>query len=342
MRTKARRTDVARAAGVSPTTVTLVMNDCAGVSISNATRERVHRAAKELGYRPHWVAQALRTGRTNIIGVWLGSREGLDNGVINFLDRHMTECDYDMLITNANQDPDWRTHYERCSAWPVDGVVAVEAPNYVDAFCAEGASVPIVGIGGACSSHADAVVFDVGVGATRALRHLVEQGCRDIVYVVRTDAATPTEPRYAAYLATAAKLRILPTVVPVTYRLGSRNRLRAYHAMRRHFKSGLRPDGVFCFSDDIAIGTLAAAVRSGLRVPEDLKIIGHGGIGDNFYSNPQLSSIGYNYHQAATEAWRMLTNRMANPGDPLQRVVIPARLASSQSTARSAPTCVAD
>jgi len=271
IRPRVQRIDVARMAGVSPTTVTFVMNGNTRVSIPEETRARVRRVAEELGYRPSRIAAALRTGRMNIIGVWLGCREAFDNGVIDQLSELLAESGFEMLLTTADQGTGWRAHLERLAECPVDGIVAIDLPQYIDAYISDydPHCRPVVGLGTGSSAAVDRVLFDVSNGGAAAIKHLLEIGCRRITFLTRDDANDPKEPRYAAYLATMQEAGLVPSVTVAQCLPGWRNRIHAWRHMKGHLAAVEMPDAIACFNDDLAIGTLRAALDLGLRVPDD-------------------------------------------------------------------------
>jgi len=105
-------------------------------------------------------------------------------------------------------------------------------------------------------------------------------------------------------------------------------------ALTAHIRAHGAPDGLFCYNDDMAIGTYPVFQELGIRIPEDVAIIGCDGLRDTSYLQPTLSTIVQPLQQVCATAWSFLKNRIDVPSTPLQQVVIPARLEIRNSSRR--------
>lgn len=270
--------DVARAAGVSTATVSRTLSGRGPVS--EATRERVRRAASELGYVVSSAASSLASGRTRNIGVlvpivdlWFFSR--VLSGIAGELQRH----DYDMALYVLTSDEAERRRVLETSLrrQRVDGVVTVSlalAPDEIDLLTDAG--LPVIAMGGQLPGIASLTVDDEAV-ARLATEHLIGLGHRDIAHIglqpeFEGDFRIPSQRRRGFEAAMTAAGLSPGRVVAADFTMAG-----GHEAARRLLEgadAGARPTAIFAASDEMAIGALLAAREQGLRVPEDLSIVG--------------------------------------------------------------------
>lgn len=275
---RVRIADVAQAAGVSSATVSLVLNG-AEARISDETRERVQRVAAEIGYVPNAIARSLRTRSTRTIGLvsdriattpfagrmLAGAQEvARENGHLVILvdtDGH-AETEADAIEALVNHQVDglvYASMWHRVLPTPdrlPKGTVFLDCRPEDGGFAA--------------------VVPDDFAGGRAAVRELVDSGHRRIAYI-DTDEERPVaaELRYEAYLEVLAEAGIEPDpdlhVSVATSAAGGRD------AAARLWALGpdRRPTAVFAFNDRIAAGVYSWASRAGLRIPDDLSVIGY-------------------------------------------------------------------
>ncbi len=334
--------DIGRALNLSHTTVSRVLNGRNDRFISEATRLRVQEAAQKMGYRPHRVARALVTGRTNQVAVWMRNMSSAyDAQVMRNLLLQMHQERYqavigvsDLIAEAQSSSPASATLSE--TFWSVDGCLAFEAAPQLVAMLGRDAAkrLPLVGIGGAHFvspelPEMDYVGIDLRVGAEAALRHLLERGCRRIAFVgaVRRD---DEEPRLAVYRQMMTGEGRPQEIILTTHhtRAAGREAVRAYIATQGC------PDGMFCFNDDVALGAYRAIREHGLRVPEDVALIGHDGIEDAEYLDCPLTTLAQPVEQMTSLAWSYLRQRMETPALPPQQTLLQAQLVIRASTQR--------
>lgn len=337
--------DIGKALNLSHTTVSRVLNGRGDQFISEATRARVREAARQMGYRPHRVARALATGRTNQVAVWMRNMSSAyDAQVMRSLLLQLHEDSYQAVIGVADLGHTVRLSDARLAAaaalpetfWSVDGCLAFEAvPDLVTMLGREAAArLPLVGVGGAHFSspelpETDYVGIDLRVGAEEALRHLLEIGCRRIAFVgaIRPDDA---EPRLATYRAVMAQSERRIEIVTTEHH----TRPAAYSALRSAIAANGAPDGMFCFNDDVALGAYRAVRDLGLRVPQDVALVGHDGIEDMDYLDCPLTTLVQPVEQMTCLAWDHLRRRIAAPDLPPQQTLLQAHLVVRASTRR--------
>lgn len=272
--------DVAREAGVSPTTVSLVLNGRTGARIPADTRERVRRVAHEIGYAPNSLARSLRTRRTHTIGLISDQIATTPFAVrmIEAVQDVARESGFLLFLVNTGSDPEVeREAIEALLAHQVDGLVyacmwhqVVEPPSRLPAGSVFLDSRPVGG-------GFPAVVPDDHGGAVAAVQELVDQGHRRIAYIDAGEAPIPiaSRLRYDGYREVLRAAGIDPdpalrVEAPATTAAGG---LAAAGALLDRPERE-RPTAIFCFNDRVAMGAYRAARHLGLDIPHDVSIIG--------------------------------------------------------------------
>lgn len=270
--------DVARAAGVSTATVSRALRGLPNVS--EQTRERIRRIADELGYVASSSASGLASGRTHTIGVAVPSvSRWFYTTVLEGVDAALREANFDMILYNlASRGGDRERVFHRSLLRKrTDALIAIG----VDFTAAEREQLlsvghPLIAIGGPVPGVRNIGIDDRAV-ARAATEHLIGLGHRDILHLGGADdeglnRRMPLDRRVgflaamdAAGLPVRDEWLLTGRFSPVVSR----------HVMLDLFASrGPRPTAVFASSDEMAFGVLLAAQQSGLRVPDDLSVIG--------------------------------------------------------------------
>lgn len=272
--------DVARAAGVSATTVSLVLNNRAPERIPEATRERVRKAAEALEYEPNALARSLRTQRTHTIGLISDKIATTPYAV------RMVEAAQDVarengrLVFLVNTDGDEvleRDAVQALLARQVDGLIyacmwhrAVEPPEGLPEGTVFLDCMPLGG-------GFPAVVPDDRGGARTAIRALTDAGHRRIAYVDLDEDPLPIASglRHEGYLEVLAEAGIEPD--PALHVRNTSNAAGGRAAVDEllALPAERRPTGIFCFNDRMAAGAYASARHHDLRIPEDLSVVGY-------------------------------------------------------------------
>jgi len=270
--------DVAKAAGVSRALVSLVMRG--SVKVSDASRERVLTAAAELGYRPNLAARHLASKRSLTIGLVLNDlhnpffpevADGVHDAAI--------DAGYHVLINSGFLRGDLeREAVESFIDLGVDGVLLAGARISSADLEQLATRVPITVIGRHLRSTAvDSVNNDDRAGGRLATEHLIELGHRRIVHVDGGQGAGSSQ-RRSGYTAAMRDHGLEPEVISsqFTEEAGLR-------AGQRIASEGPAPEAVFAANDVAAVGVLGALADHGLRVPEDVSVVG--------YDNTSLAGI---------------------------------------------------
>ncbi|MBU7598559.1 LacI family transcriptional regulator [Streptomyces sp. P38-E01] len=325
-----RLKDVAARAGVSVRTVSNVVSGSAPVAPE--TRRRVQEVIDELGYRPNLAARSLRAGRTGIIGLaipelhspYFGELAGL---LVDGAQRRS----WTVVIDQTRGDAD----AERRLLVPgggrmVDGLII--SPWALDPaeLAATEPAVPLVLLGER-SPHgaADHVAVDNVAAADEATSHLIGLGHRRIAAIgLQPHLHNGTARLRAEGYRRALDRAGLPHEPAAQRSTAALHRADGARTMAELLDGPSAPDAVFAFSDELALGALHVAHQRGLRVPEDIAIVGFDDIEDGRYSHPALTTIAPDKQQIAERSLQCLADRVYSPGNtvPPQQLVVPHRL----------------
>lgn len=346
MKQRPTRSDVAARAGVSKTTVTYVLGDNYNIAIPEPTRERVRKAAAELGYRPSAVARALVSGRTNSIAIAFPGGIGThDTRVLRAFDRHANAHGCHMMastighISFDNVLPDlWSV-----ISGPNDGVILVDMNEAFRPLVEQvlPAAKPIVSMGAFPAPQLDCVQVDLEAGARAAIAHLLEsnparvaiQGfwrSHDAEQLASGEVTRPVDPRFLAYVRCMHDAGRPLEFIGLDYR----NRREGIERFKEYIAANGCPDAIFCYNDEEGIIAHRALRELGKRLPEDVLLIGCDGIEECESVEPQLSTIVQPIDLMCERAWDLLQARLADPGRPLTHELLPAELVIRRSSVR--------
>ncbi len=320
--------DVAKRAGVSITTVSLVLND-APSRISEDTAKAVRTAAADLGYRPDQTARSLRTRRTRMIGMLSDHivTTPYAGRMIRGVQEEAWSRDYFVLIgnTDANQDRE-QDLIDALTARGLEGYLYASMFYRIAPVPSALEGCPVVGLDVEIGSVGPSVVPDDGRGARDATRLLVEAGHRRVAHLAGRES-TP-----AAMLRTTGFRDVLQDagcyapelVVPYTESDSESSSDFAEDAAMAMLSSADRPTAIFAFNDSMASGVYRAAARLGLEIPTDLSVVGF----DNqeliaTEVRPRLTTIALPHEEMGKRATSMLLDMI--DGAPMTAEVIRLR-----------------
>lgn len=308
----ATRSDVARAAGVSVRTVSNVL---AGFSsVSPKTRERVLNAASELGYQSSELARSLKVGRSGIIGLMLPH---LEMPYFAELTSEFMEASHSrglsLLVDQTNGDLEReRSLIARVAKGGIlDGLIFSPLMSGPDDIASLTGGGPVVLLGEVEFSGIDRVLIDNVGAAEQAVSHLIERGARRIGvigYSIHDVGAGPQ--RMIGYKQALKKAGIPfdPVLAPET-RPGHQP-IDAIDAAERLMALRDLPDAVFVFTDTMAFAASGVFARHGLRVPDDLLLMGFDGNQLSDYGKPTLSTISPDKAWIANRALDLILSRL--------------------------------
>jgi DNA-binding LacI/PurR family transcriptional regulator len=317
--------DVARRAGVSQSTVSLVFSGKGRGRVSEETQERVRRCARELGYRPNVAAQALRLGRSRAVALLVPDvTNPFFSRVLRGAQRAAQAAGYTVALVDTANDRRWEEQsFEALRAGPVDGYLLFE----VSAPEALGSDQAVV-LMEAEAPGRPSVRFDAEGGAAAAFEHLIELGHRRIGHLAAAFDAPTFHLREAARLRVLSEAGLDPATQPRVLTPITIDDAR--DVAGAVLDEG--PTAVFCDDDIIAAGLYLATRERGLRVPRDLSVIGFDDMDFARVLDPALTTVALDAELLGASGFELLEGRMAGRRTR-RRLVLPAELLVRGSTA---------
>src|ERR671921_1061588 len=320
--------DVAAHAGVSVPLVSIVMRDAPGASA--ATRERVRRAAHELGYRPDIRARMLRRTRSRLIGVVFGVQHAFHGDLVSGLYAAADTAEYELALSAVTPGRDERRAVasllqDRCEALVLLG------PSLPTSYLAEiSATIPVVVVARTVRHRGvDVVRTDDAAGLHQAVDHLVELGHSRIAHVDGGRAPGAAE-RRRGYREALDRHGLAPLaeVVP-----GGLTEDEGAAAARALLGAESRPTAVTVFNDRCATGVLDVLRGAGVSVPHGMSVVGFDDSRLARLSHISLSTVAQDTDQITTLAIARAIDRIEGTPVPERELVIPPHLVVRATTA---------
>jgi len=322
--------ELAAKLNLSKGTVSQILNH-KGEAFSPETRRRVFAAARETGYRPHPIARALATGRTGFVGVWVNDLGSAYHAhVAHTMEHRLKGNGYDVFITlQAGQNPIRRAVLPPIVA---DGIIAHEiyGPAWDELHRNLNGRIPIINTGVWVQENSlDYVAIDLSPATLAAIRHLVASGRRRIAYLVNVlPPALGISSRYDDYHRVMQESGLVDEFI-IT---GSSDRDRVRASARTYFQEKGCPEAIFCHCDDAAIAAYRAACDLGIRIPDDLALVGCDGIQDTEYFPCPITTIVQPLDALCEMAARFMERRLTEPDAPPQQTTLTAELVIRESS----------
>ncbi len=324
--------DVAERAGVSIATVSRVLNKTGQVSSVTATR--VQTAIEELNFTPHAAARGLASRKTNTIGLILREIGGeFFQPMLRGIEAGTREHGYDLLIhcTHRIHGQDLPPHYP-LSEHNSDGLlVFTDSLDEAEIIRLHHAQFPLVLLHRSSPAGLDipCVTAENKLGARRLVDYLIEErGYHRIAFLAGPEDAEDSHWREMGYRDALEAHSI--SFDPVLMRVGGFSEKGGFRAVTELLEDSVRPDAIFCGDDDTAIGALAALKESGLRVPEDIALVGFDDIPVARHLNPPLTTVRAPIETAAREAVQQLV-RLIRTGEAEKLILLPTELVIRRS-----------
>ncbi|HEV2473633.1 MAG TPA: LacI family DNA-binding transcriptional regulator [Chthonomonadales bacterium] len=322
--------EIARRLNISHTTVSRVLNQKANVFVSNETRERVLRAATEMGYRPNLAARSLREARTSVIAVFGSAVAGLWGGITPEIVRGLSGVLRDRhygLFFALSEPTDEEEH--AVSSWRFDGAIVLQSPSPVTLRRLTRGGAPLVCVNEQIEG-CSAVLSDDLSGTRLALEHLWELGHRKIAYAGVTSwhlshySVTERHDAYVAFLQDKG-----------AHPLTGHERLLPDGPLEQ-FLADARAEGataVLSYDHVVATRIVAAASKLGLRIPDDFSMVC---FNDEFPVQdlyPPVTVVAPEGEVMGKRGGELLLEQLLSPGRKTVTLRLPARLIVRQSTA---------
>jgi LacI family transcriptional regulator len=318
--------DVAREAGVSYATVSRVINNKG--YINPETREKVLRAVTKLGYVVNQQARSLAGGRSQVVGLVVRDLGTSYIGeIIHGIDEELANASYDlMLYTTHRRKTRESTYVATLTQGLADGLLLVlprEPGAYIETLRRHGFPYVLI-------DHQGIDEAGPSVGATNrqggydATRYLLELGHRRIGFITGSLDLGCSIDRMAGYHAALAESGV--PADPALIRQGDFMQPAGYAGARELLMLPQRPTAIFASNDVSAFGVMEAARDCGLRIPEDISIVGFDDIPQASHVNPPLTTVRQPLEQMGRVATRMLLETIVDRQRPVARVELPTEL----------------
>lgn len=304
-----RLKDIAEDMGLSVVTISKVVRD--HPDISDQTRKRVMKRMKELNYQPNLAARALITGQTWTIGLVVPDLlHPFFARIARDISNEVRKKGYSLFISSSDEDPALeRQEISQLIARRVDVLLVASSQLTMDSFeRLEQEKIPYVLLDrhfpGFQSNFVGVDDQAIGVIATS---HLIEQGCKKIAHLRGPEVSTAIG-RLEGYRQALAAAQMTPlpghiaSIGPSGDHLGESG---GYEAAHKLITNKQRPDGIFCFNDPAALGAMRAILEAGLRIPEDVAVIGCGNLSYSDFLRVPLSSVDQNSSKIAEIASKL-------------------------------------
>ncbi|AJC74721.1 hypothetical protein AJ81_04700 [Pseudothermotoga hypogea DSM 11164 = NBRC 106472] len=330
----ANLSEIARLTNVSISTVSKVLNGKGRVS--EAKRKEILRVARQLGYTPNYHARSMAR-KSKILTVGLIVPD-IINPFFASLTRGVEKaCGEDSLVILMDSFRNLEREeklIKNARFFGIDGIIIGNSRVSDDLVEEISTYIPVVVFDKFYElDNVVSIVLDNRYGAYMATKHLIENGCKNIVHLGGTHELYVSLERARGYEAAMNEASLKPVVEPVGY-----NESVGYEGMKRLLELGFQIDGVFCMNDLVAIGAIKALKEKGLRIPEDVAVIGF----DNDKElceivDPPLSSIHQPVEEMGEVAAKLLFE-LIKGNSKIKRYVFTPRLVVRQSSLKKVKT----
>jgi LacI family transcriptional regulator len=325
---------IAERVGLTKGTCSAVLNkSAASRSVPLHTQERILSAARELNYRPSFYARNLGVKRTYMIGVVtqeIGDFYG--SPIISGIERYLRHKDFFFLTVAHRHDPKLLETYSHILLdRGVEGFITI------DTFIDRPLPLPTVAIPGHRRLEGVTnLVLDHRRGARLALSHLIELGHEEIAFMKGADVSPDSEDRWKAIREVAKELGIRMRAELIVQLAGDDATPQLGYPCAKELLAAKRPfTALFAYNDISAIGSIRAFQEAGLRVPEDVSVVGFDDIKIAVHNNPSLTTVRQPLQKMGEIAARALLNRIEEHADWVPDIAIEPEFVVRNSTAKA-------
>jgi LacI family transcriptional regulator len=310
--------DIAKKAGVSAATVSKVLNGYTDVSTKTVTK--VQRICEDMGYRPNSVARGLATKKSSTIGIFFtdhlnsGFRHPFLQDILASFKQVVGLSGYDLIFFSDDRPNNYlNSFYDRAKNRNVDGVFLMGVPRTdPNLHSLAHSDLPCMAIDlDILGPRASYITSDNIGGAIKAVDHLVEMGHRDIAFVSDVFSTKPGQDRLIGFRAALEKHQI--PIKSEWILNGDFTEKGGYDSCLRLFEKSKLPTAIFCAGDMMAIGAIRALTENGIRVPEDMSVIGFDDVALLRFVKPGLTTIHQNKDLLGRRAASELLKMMKDP-----------------------------
>jgi LacI family transcriptional regulator len=329
---------VAQHLGLTPGTVSAVLNDSPSArSIPPETKNRIRAAAKELNYRPNFFARTLRNKRTYTIGVIAEEiGDSYSSPIISGIEQYLRKRDYFFLTVVHRHDPALLSRYSQLlSERGVEGIITV------DTTVQEAPMLPTVAIAGHKKLKGITnIVLDHKRAAVLALNHLKDLHHEHIAFMKGNPVSSDSAERWDAICQVAAEIGInIDPELTVQIDTDDPTPMLGYPFTKQLLARQKPFTAIFAYNDISAIGAIRALLEQGLRVPQDISVLGFDDIPGAAFHTPSLTTVRQPLNRMGEVAAQTLLDRIEGKKEYPSEIAIEPELVVRESTANAPLSC---
>lgn len=320
--------DVARLAGVTPTTVSRVINNRG--YISEKTKKRVQEAMDELGYQPNEIARSLTKQKSNTIGVIVPHiSHPYFAKLISNLENEAAKKDYKIILCNSKEKAEKEKQYlDMCKSNRVAGIIICS--GNVESNKINTGGIPVVLLEKNFEEGKLGIQCDNYQGGKLATEHLIECGCKKILHLSGViDEEMPADNREKAFIDVCSKNEIEYFIKK--YDIDTYNQMNYYDYIKAAINEIEGVDGIFASSDLIAAQVIQVCNEIKIRIPEDIKLVGFDDVDISQLTTPRITTV----HQPIKEMARLsigLIDAKYNNIEVNEKTILSIKLIIREST----------
>lgn len=322
--------DIAKVADVTINTVSRALND--KDDISESKKAEIKKIALELGYIPDAVASSLRSGVSNTIGI-------IFDNITNPYFMIMTEIVYQelkkegyqlMIFTDPGEDGKFGIgNFNEIASRRIDGIISFLRPTEEVADLSKKNKIPIVILGREGDDVGiDSVFTDDFLGGKLVGEHLIEGGRKNVGYIGVPSSVMCSYQRAMGLASAYEQTGVFSHEENIVYL--DREETKLEEVIDSFINSG--KDAIFCFNDSLAYKTIRHLNNKGIKVPEDVSVVGYDNIEDFFHFPTNLTTVDTDKIKLANKSIEMLKSRLSNFNSPIQKEVLPTKLIERATT----------
>ncbi len=324
--------DVAKQAGVSKSTVSLVLQGA--TTVKDETRKSVRQAMAEIGYVYNRSAATLRSSSSGLIGLVINDlRNPFFTEFAALFQMELAQAGFATVLANTDEDP--KLQGEMISALVEHGVSGfIISPSYGEEdetlAVLDAANTPILQVFRTLERNGRTFPLlapDYLKGGRLAAEHLLDQGCKNIAFLGGLEGRPVTRERMAGYLSVVDELGLTPLVMT-----GQSTRAFGKAMAARLHVENPEVDGVICFNDLVALGFLSACPDLGIKAGSELRVVGFDDIEDGQDSYPSLTTVSCNIPDFAASAAKQIVAWIKDGVAPPSEARSPVRLIKRASS----------
>ena len=328
--------DIAEAAKVSRGTVSYVLNGkYKQAKICKATNEKILAVAEKLGYRRNAIAQSVKTGKTNVIGIIGGLYSSYCMEIIEGINDIASKKNYIIKLFPTKTTDEVKNAARKSAEQRLAGVICrslTEEDLEILQEELEPNNIPIVLIDSSFSHEwCSRVISDDFAGAKVATEHLLELGHRNIGFVTKKLSRGFSKVRYDGYMKAMAEWGIEVGKNDICV-INSRDKiLNTSRKIIKDFLERKKPTAVFCAADPLAMQVMSTAYSLDIKIPQDLLVTGFGGLNYTAFSSPPLTTVQQPFMKMGRKASEILLSEIKEKSSK-KKIKLPVELIIREST----------